>query len=445
MIEEVRTDPDDKNRGSARLSVHDGAIESILRLSEEWLKSMNVTEGMDRTPRSLEVLDKYIDDVWDENDPKDIEVVDRLGAYVADVVQRNNSGTWMRTEIWYAFEFEPGFAVNPWLWPIFKLQTGVSIARAYHLTMEAAAVLQSGDRQKAGQLLSVIANEELRDDLHEGMVLSTQAHSAQERGDHQDARALLQRAQAFYEEAFGSEHDETMVCLSNLASAHKACGEHEQAEVLFRRVLAYHERVNGAEHLATALSLGNLGAALCEKGNVREATSLYRRALSIQEKVLGRDDLRIAETLMVLALALHSQGDARNESEKLLRRALEILEKTLPGHPDTACCLEMLADVVMQHTERAGEAEHLLRRALAIRENTRDPSALVECLNELATTVLISRLGREREVTALLRRALTIAELAMGRNHPQSQNIRGKLTALERLMSQGGSPVRRRA
>jgi hypothetical protein len=58
----------------------------------------------------------------------------------------------------------------------------VSVARVYDLTIEKAAALQSGDRQRAAELSSQIAE-----------LLSAPAHAAQERRDPQKTRSLLQR------------------------------------------------------------------------------------------------------------------------------------------------------------------------------------------------------------------------------------------------------------
>jgi tetratricopeptide (TPR) repeat protein len=96
-----------------------------------------------------------------------------------------------------------------------------------------------------------------------------------------------------------------------------------------------------------------------------EAEPLMRRALEIDERSLGADHPGVAIHLNNLAQLLQDT-DRLAEAEPLMRRALEIDERGLGAdHPGVAIHLNNLAQL-LQATNRLAEAEPLMRRALEI-------------------------------------------------------------------------------
>ncbi len=109
-----------------------------------------------------------------------------------------------------------------------------------------------------------------------------------------------------------------------------------------------------------------IGEIQCHDTNrVSEAEPLLRRALEIDEKSYGPDHPKVALALNNLAqqlIALDRFADAVAFS----RSALAIEEKSYgPDHPNVGRDLNNLADL-LQKTNRLDEAEPLLRRALDI-------------------------------------------------------------------------------
>ena len=93
------------------------------------------------------------------------------------------------------------------------------------------------------------------------------------------------------------------------------------------------------------------------------AEPLMRRALEIDEKSYGKDHPRVARDLNNLAQLLQATNRL-SEAEPLMRRALEIDEKSFGrDHPNVAIRLNNLAQL-LQATNRLAEAEPLMRRAL---------------------------------------------------------------------------------
>ena len=96
-----------------------------------------------------------------------------------------------------------------------------------------------------------------------------------------------------------------------------------------------------------------------------EAEPLMRRALEIGEKSFGPDHPKVAIRLNNLASLLQSTNRL-SEAEPLIRRALEIDEKSFgPDHPDVAIDLNNLAQL-LQATNRLSDAEPLMRRHVEI-------------------------------------------------------------------------------
>jgi tetratricopeptide (TPR) repeat protein len=161
-----------------------------------------------------------------------------------------------------------------------------------------------------------------------------------------------------------------------------------------------------------------LGIYLKTLARFKEAESLMRRALEIDEKSFGKDHPNASSDLNNLA-ALYQATNRLAEAEPLIRRALEIDEKSLgKNHPKVAIRLNNLAQL-LQDTNRLKEAESLMRRALEIDEKffgSEDPNVAI-ALNNLA--VLLKATNRLKEAEPLMRRALEIDEKSFSSEHPK--------------------------
>jgi tetratricopeptide (TPR) repeat protein len=92
---------------------------------------------------------------------------------------------------------------------------------------------------------------------------------------------------------------------------------------------------------------------------------------------------------------------------------------------------------LLQATNRRKEAEPLMRRALEINEKSfgpEHPDVAID-LNNLAQ--LLQATNRLKEAEPLMRHALEIAEKSFGPEHPTSDTFRSNLKLLEDAMSSG--------
>ncbi len=196
----------------------------------------------------------------------------------------------------------------------------------------------------------------------------------------------------------------------------------------------------------TATVLNNLALLLQATNRLAEAESLMRRALEIYEKSYGPEHPDVAADLNNLAQLLQATNRL-GEAEPLMRRALTIDEKSYgPEHPDVATDLNNLA-LLLQATNRLAEAEPLMRRALTIDEKSYGPEHpdVATDLNNLA--LLLQATNRLAEAEPLMRRALTIDEKSYGPEHPDVARDLNNLALLLQATNRLGEaePLMRRA
>jgi tetratricopeptide (TPR) repeat protein len=165
--------------------------------------------------------------------------------------------------------------------------------------------------------------------------------------------------------------------------------------------------------------MSSLGFNLFKLSQWSEAESLMRRALDIDEKTLvGPLPSPVARDLGSLAQLLGATNRL-TEAEPLLRRALEIDQKIFgPQHFYVAADLNDLAQI-LQNTNRLTEAEPLMRRALEIDQTNSGPLRpnVARDFNNLA--LLLRATNRSAEAEPLMRRALDIGEKSFRANDPR--------------------------
>jgi tetratricopeptide (TPR) repeat protein len=246
-----------------------------------------------------------------------------------------------------------------------------------------------------------------------------------------DAEPLLRRALAIMEEALGSDHLDVATGFNNLAVFYDNQDRSTEAEPLHLRALAVTEEAVGPNHPRTGLSLNSLAVCYGNQGRHEEAERLYLRARSIMERVLpGHPDT----ATVLFNLAELYRGKSHADAEPLHQRALAIREQALgPNHPETASSLNSVASCY-QTEGRSADAERLFRRALAIRHKTFNPNepAIAYSLSNLAGLYYGER--RYAEAEPLSRRALTILEEALGPTHPKTVQMRGHYATLLRKL-----------
>ena len=113
-----------------------------------------------------------------------------------------------------------------------------------------------------------------------------------ELGQPAKARELLERALRINERAFGPDHPEVAATLTNLGNPRLKLGQPAKARELLERALRINERAFGPDHPQVAGTLTNLGGVWSELGQPAKAREALERALRTNERAFGPDDPR---------------------------------------------------------------------------------------------------------------------------------------------------------
>lgn len=254
-----------------------------------------------------------------------------------------------------------------------------------------------------------------------------------QRGDLQQAHALLERALAIREAHLGARHRDTAQSLNDLGLVLHDQGAYAQARVLHERALAIRESLLGPDHLDTAQSLNNVGKTLRYQGDLDRAQTAHKRALAIRQASLGNHQ-DTAWSLSDLGLVLFDRGDL-DGARALDEQALPIFETCLgPDHPDTAHCVSRLATTLTRQSN-LDRALPLHERSLAIREARRGPDH-PDTAHSLTNfgRALAARGDLDRART-MLERAVAIREGRLGENNPDTAHA---LDDLARVLAAQG-------
>ncbi len=254
-----------------------------------------------------------------------------------------------------------------------------------------------------------------------------QAHA----GGHTD-EAIELGLQALEAAERGSQDQQLLVSLSELASFHEKRGETAEAVVYRRRALDLRELSSGADNLGLAGGYTELAGQYQELGDLPQAAFCLRRAMELRRQGLGPDDLgaaRIASDLGVVLMASDPE-----EAQTVLEQAIATLERGLPAtHPDLAVPMTNYGQLMRQLGEPA-VAEAWLRRAMEIyRANAPNSARLAVSMDNLAD--VLQTQGDVDEAEQLLKDSIEILEEKLGTNDPQLATSLNNLALLYRRQS----------
>jgi tetratricopeptide (TPR) repeat protein len=231
------------------------------------------------------------------------------------------------------------------------------------------------------------------------------------------ARAILERALAIFEAAYGPDHPDVATIVGSLGIVLGELGELPLARAQLERALAIREEFQGPDHPQVATTLSNLGNVLRELGELPEARAHNERALAIKETAYGPDHPEVATILDNLGTVLQRLGElpqARAHHE----RALAIFEAAYgPDHPQITPSLGNLG-IALQQLGELREARAYQEQALAIEEAAYGPDhpKLAQTLGSLGQ--LLRKLGEFQGARSDFERALAMCEAVYGPDHP---------------------------
>ena len=238
---------------------------------------------------------------------------------------------------------------------------------------------------------------------------------AEGRADRLTARMLLERGGQRIRHELADQPAVRAELMTSLGSIHQLLSMAEQAEPLLTEALAIQRSVHGPRHPEVARTLLALSRTCLAMGDAARAESAGREALEIRRERFGPESLEAAESLAQLGIVLKlSRPD---EAEPLLRDALRIRRRLLPGDSeDLAVTLDELAQVQTQHGA-LDEAETLTRESLAMFQRLLgdDHVKVAIAMHNLANVLRVK--GDLAGAEPLYRRALPMHARLFGEDH----------------------------
>jgi len=170
------------------------------------------------------------------------------------------------------------------------------------------------------------------------------ANAVGELGDNEMEKELNERVLAIQEKHYCADHPKVGMTLGNLALAVGALGDIKTMKELLERALAIKEKHYGPHSPEVATALEHLASPVEDLGDLKTAKELYERALAIQgeNENCCRGGQWRANILHNIGSIYFKLGDYK-AMVLTCRKAVGIMERLAPDHPDTTAFRESLA------------------------------------------------------------------------------------------------------
>jgi Tetratricopeptide repeat len=235
-----------------------------------------------------------------------------------------------------------------------------------------------GSYPAARDLFRLIADAHLEDDAYGSEHRDTLAARGQlalwtgRAGDAAGARDQLAALLPIFERILGPEHPDTLTALGSLAYWTGEAGDAAGARDQFAALLPISDRVSGPEHPATLTSRHELARWTGNAGDAAGARDQFAALLPILERILGPEHPDTLITRSNLAGWTGEAGDAAGARDQFAA-LLPIRERILgPEHPDTLITRSNLAGWTGNAGDAAG-ARDQFAALLPIRERILGP------------------------------------------------------------------------
>jgi CHAT domain-containing protein len=247
--------------------------------------------------------------------------------------------------------------------------------------------------------------------------LNMKTIAAINKGDYRQGIILAEQARNYATQHLGSEHQNTLAAINNLAALYYFKGDYREAESLYKYVFRITEEKLGKEHPGTLSSMNNLALLYKAKGRYSEAEPLLKRLFKLNGNVFGKNHPNTLASINNLA-GLYSIQDRYSEAEPLYQLALQLSEKVLgKEHPDTIGYINSLA-LLYQIQGRYSEAEPLYKEVIDLtgRVLGKDHPDILSSINNLAA--LYYTQGYYSKAEPRLKQAFQLSEKVLGKEHP---------------------------
>lgn len=222
-----------------------------------------------------------------------------------------------------------------------------------------------------------------------------------------EALALGERALKIYEDHVDPSHPNVATIVMNIGLEHRTQGRHDDALAAFSRAESLRRQHFGDDHVLVAAVLNNQTPSLMALGRLDEARISLTHALKILEATHGPDSAEILNTLTNLG-NLEALEDDLEAALKHHTRAHEIgLAKLGPNHPSVGIGAHNIGDLWVQRG-KCLEARPYFERALAIFESALGPDVPEVAYPLTALGQCATETGEAEDAVRMLERALEV-------------------------------------
>jgi serine/threonine protein kinase len=251
-------------------------------------------------------------------------------------------------------------------------------------------------------------------------------------GEAKLAVEVFEKALQTWQNELGTDHPDTLQCMSNLARSYRVAGKIDKALNLYEETYRLQKTRLGADHPQTLNSLNNLATTYRAAGHIGKSVSLLEDVLRLRQSKLGADHPDTLQTMNNLGVAYRSAGQ--------IGKALSLWEETFKlrkarlgvDHPETLSSMNNLA-LAYRDLGKLDQALPLWEQTLKLRREklgADHPSTLLT-MNNLAVGYRDAR--QIDKALPLWEQALNIQQARLGRDHPETLTTMNNLAAGYRI------------
>lgn len=188
---------------------------------------------------------------------------------------------------------------------------------------------------------------------------------------YREAEPLFARAVELWSKS-GQASADLAITLHNLAAVYRAQARNPEAILIYQRALHLRESLYGPNAAELVPVFNGLAAAYLEIGNRKEAERLFRRAETIDRQNFAQDDLRLGYDAYNTGV-LEFERKQYSAAEASFEECAAIFQKRLPpDHPEIGNVTARLAEIYRREG-RSEESAKLFRKAVEILEKSWGP------------------------------------------------------------------------
>jgi CHAT domain-containing protein/tetratricopeptide (TPR) repeat protein len=260
-------------------------------------------------------------------------------------------------------------------------------------------------------------------------------------GIYQNQGKLAEAERAFLEayeglnESMGTDHQSTIVALSNLGQVYEQQGLYDLAEPALKSALTQFERVLGTDHANSSRSRNNLALLHESQGNFREAEPLHVKSLDIMSRLQGddhNDTIAVRNNLAFLYMLMQQYDRAAPLFEKVYQQWSMLFGE---DHQNTLKAMNNLGRIYHKQGNLA-EAETLFLRAGELRASELGPEHMDTLRSMIDLGALYVDQKRLAEANTILQEAVVLLEKVLGEQHPYTFEALDHLAVVKERIGQ---------